>query len=459
MSAFRKMTLADFDYIESIEILNQVPSSRVLWADYERLCSGSKMNVSGLRQLTENDKHAIDRWLIASTGVMSKRQCDANPVNEKVRISSKKCIGYRPIRYGRAAIVETHGLLSRIWPLLDIKGCGVVDAALPEVSQHGTGVVGMGRAFRELFNSKTVETLLGQLCTTVRPVRILAILSLGVGVKLVDQEDTACIIVREPHLRPLNNREVPERKSRDMKVKIALEAMLMNFGLSSAWKFMEIKQDADGYTNSLDGGGRHPALGNAEMKALLNHLSNGKFYEFGLANIQLCRMTGLAPLSAEFVDLEHFFFRDRFSMDIWFPAYRQPLSWGYFCSANDARFIQPNRDLVSCAKPLLMALGCDRPVQEAGFEHGMRFERLLQRGALSDIRESCNALVCSIENSVTRKQFDDVVEIQGERVLPHRLDEWALRWSESIMRDPWPIFLQNEKVDRADLVHSPNRIC
>lgn len=447
----RQMALADFDYIESTEILSQISSAQVLWADHRRICAGPGATQSASCELSGEDKRAINRWLVAVAGVLSQRQCAANPVNDTVRSVSKSCVGHRPLRYGRSAIVETQGLLSGVWPLLDIKGCGVADSMRPMVTHHGTGVVGMGRAFRELFLCKVIETLFGHLCPTVRPVGILAVISLGIKVKLVDHEDTACILVREPHLRPAGNREVPERRSREMKMKIALEAMLMNFGLSSAWKFMEIRQEGDRYVSELDGGGAHPAIGPREIRALLEGLANGRSYEFGLANIQLCRSLGFAPLSAEIVDLEHFFFRTKFDMDIWFPAHGQPLSWGYLCGVGSPKFIQPSADLLSRTIPLLFALGGNRPIQEAGFAQGLMYEESLRRGtSIDEVAQSCCSLITGIEKSIAREVFDDVVEIQGSALAPRDLWKWALDWAEGLMRDPWPVFLQSERQGSAD---------
>lgn len=177
----------------------------------------------------------------------------------------------------------------------------------PMPTYHRTGVVGMGRAFRELFLARMVGTLLKHLTITVKPIEIIAILSLGVPVQLVDQTDIACVLVREPHIRPTANREIPDRFSLEMKVKVALEALFMTFGFSSAWKFIELASANGRYANRLDSGGSHPELRPEIVKLLLDIFSDGCFYEFGLANIQICREIGISPLSAKIIDLEHFF--------------------------------------------------------------------------------------------------------------------------------------------------------
>ncbi len=442
-----RLAIEDFDYIKSSEVLHHVPSAQVLWADYDRLCAGPGEGRRAKREIVGMEKRVVDRWLTSSVGVLSRRQCDANPVNDKVETTARTCVGHRPLRYGRSAIVETRGPLSDLWPLLDVKGCGVIDAVLPEVSYHGTGVVGMGRAFRELILAKFIETLLRRLNNKVRPVRILALLSLGVDINLVDRRDIACVLIREPHLRPPHNYEIPERRSREMKVKVALEALFMSFGFSSAWKFMEIAYENGQYTNTLDGGGQHPYLGPTHMKAILEHLADGNYYEFGLANIQLCRATCVSPLAAELIDLEHFFFRERFDMDVWFPAHNQPMNWGYLCGVRDPRFVQPNADLLERTRPMHAALGGDLPTQEAAFAHGVSYEKKLRAGANpSEITRQFQSLLSDIERSVQHELFDDPIEIIGQRVRPRELDRWALKWAEELMSDSCPAFLCGEDV-------------
>ncbi|MGE4048031.1 MAG: hypothetical protein AB7F35_24440 [Acetobacteraceae bacterium] len=299
----------------------------------------------------------------------------------------------------------------------------------------------MGRAFRELLLFRMISTLLKALTSAVKPVEIIAVLSLGVPVQLVDRTDIACVLVRRPHIRPPGNRDIPNRFSNEMKVKVALEALFMNFGFSTAWKFVELACEDGQYTNMLDSGRPHPKLGPQLVKLLLDTFSDGHFYEFGLANTQMCRAIGVSPLMANIIDLEHFFFRDRFKMDIWFPAENEPLNWGFYVSQRDPRFVQPVQELLSRTQPLHTVLGRHIPAEQAAFAHGVHFADAMIRGSTGDqIFEKVNAVMRDIETALPADVFDDPIDIQGERVYPRKLDEWSLTWASTVMSNIEPPF-------------------
>jgi hypothetical protein len=428
--------IEDFDYIQSTELLFQVRSAQVLWADYSRILAGQDASANASNCLDRFDRERIDRWLVESAGLLSASQCEQNPVNERVEIGTEVRLAHRPVRYGRAAIVQTLGELSPLWPLLDIKGCGVTPDTRPVLSGHGTGVVGMGRAFRELFISRMLSALLKRLTPSVRPVEIISILSLNVPIRLVDRTDIACILVREPHFRPQQNREIPNRFSREMKAKIALEALFMTIGFSTAWKFIELSFENGRYTNRLDAGGAHPQLRPEFVKRILETFSDGQFYQFGLANTQMCRAISLSPLSANIIDLEHFFFRDQFTMDIWFPAHNEPLSWGFYIAQKDSRFVQPVKELLARTQALHDVFGRHIPAEQAAFAHGVHFGDALTYGATArQIFEKVSAVIHELDTALPSDVFTDPIEIHGTRIQPRKLDEWSLYWADSIMRD------------------------
>lgn len=136
--------------IES-ESFNRLESARVVYANYALI----KRDFPALKDLAESE---IDKWLIKNAGFISKPNSKNQNANTKIAIEAgEETTGYRPPRYGRAAIFEASYEGEKVG-LIDTKGIGHFLNA--RTGPKADGLATLGELLREVLFEKLMSLVL-----------------------------------------------------------------------------------------------------------------------------------------------------------------------------------------------------------------------------------------------------------------------------------------------------------
>jgi hypothetical protein len=282
-------------------------SGRVAYLN-ERHCR-EKLNSVGI----EYCPRATSAWLKRCGAVLSEPQLKADFLFPELQ-PREACVGYRPPRYGRAAIFETR----HSYPdaqcaehedalLLDVKGCGVASGAQALPGRSTSGLLSLHLALTEVINAQLIDFVFRDQGYAVRCVPILGVVDLGFWSHSADGSAFPCAtLVRQVHIRPPSNNELPLAGSIEEAVKDEIEHNLFRAGLTSTGysTLMAINFESDRLVLRI-GGEDSNASEDHLWELMRRHNVNPPLVIF-LTNVQIAHSPGNAPLSAEIVDLSHY---------------------------------------------------------------------------------------------------------------------------------------------------------
>jgi hypothetical protein len=282
-------------------------SGRIAYVN-ERYCR-EKLSTTGLEYCPDT----CAEWLRRSGSVLSESQFTADFLSPQPQ-PADSCDGYRPPRYGRAAIFETR----RAHPdvrhaaaedtlLLDVKGCGVSSKVKALPGRSTSGVLSLHAAVAEVINAQLIDFVFSQQAFAVRCVPILAIVDLGIWSRETDGTGFPCAtLVRQVHIRPADNNELPLAGSVEEAVKDEIEGRLFQAGLTSTGysTVMTITFEDDRLVLRV-GGEDRKATDDHLWELMRRHDVNPPLVIF-LTNVQIAHAPGNAPVCAEIVDLSHY---------------------------------------------------------------------------------------------------------------------------------------------------------
>jgi hypothetical protein len=294
-------TLAEMRTAAAYELTEQthgrLREARTVLVDLRALAT--KRTAAGLT--AELDEMAA---CVAKAGAaMSLAQClDKDLLEPGVRLR-----GYRPPRYGRAAVFECalpgDG---RNW-LLDVKGCGVADGVVPQATKNASGLLFLHLALSEVINARLIDALCRRAQVDVACVPIFAVVHLGLSVSSSEgPEFPVANMVRDGHLRPPDNEEICMANSVEEAVKFEVERTLSSYGLTST-----------GFSNLMCITYENDRL-NLRYGAASYQVKEEQIWEFldGMdltppvaifpTNVQLTDACSIVPLRARLVDLSHY---------------------------------------------------------------------------------------------------------------------------------------------------------
>lgn len=337
-----------------MEEMRLVSGATVVWADYEKIEKDYPFFSNYSR---ENKRQEIDSWLVYNCALISESQLKLG-VNfrssEKIDAEVKKN-AYRPPGYGRAAIIQpqdhrTHELQSGI---LDLKGVGVAPDRVPENTFHQSGILHLPFAIQEITSQRIVERAFEKLGLDVCGVPVYALLDLGVsasvpgweGPPLCKKMMPCSILVRQGHVRPPNNCELPDFGCERQQLFIILELLLRKFGISTCTSSTRLKFSRLDGQISCNYGGREISgkLGELDKFVSLNKIDIPS--EFEAINIQATRDSSINPLRVRLVDFGHYLFREEFHKPILSIVKDRFLNWGGALSRTSERWVNPEPGL------------------------------------------------------------------------------------------------------------------
>lgn len=305
-----------------------------------------------ITERTVSIRNIIDQWLTGNAAFISKRQAAQTVVNTRVATDGTTRNAYRPNGYGRALVVPVFKHSTgheQSAGLLDIKGAGVSPQNTPRPGEHSDGLDYVGAALSDFALQRLIDEIFRRAAPSCWTVPTYAILDLGfdvIGGWWVSTSP-AGMHVRRAHRRPHGNMDLPMAGSVEEAVKLQIEMLLRNYGLTTArlGTSFDISVVDDGISlkyNCRQINDLHPI----EVGLLRRLRWNGQseIHLEGI-NLQLARETGLAPCNAQMVDFGHINARETFAYPIVSLVRDRLLHLGGIIWPDDEHFIQPAPEL------------------------------------------------------------------------------------------------------------------
>ena len=369
----------------------RLAEARVVLADYELLRAD-------FPYLSTSTPTEIDAWLLEHAAVISGRQTVANNVNTTIPITDQRVPVARPPRYGRAIVVPiAEG------GLLDIKGAGVADDAVPQRFVHSTGLMFLGEALSDLAYQRAIDRMLRHAESAFWSVPTYAVLSVGFGIHSDPGILSAGLQVRRAHRRPLMGGDLPSGGTTGQRVKFEIEMILRHFGVTSCNSVTTIERTiADDGERQYSYGGQPMTGHSPEQRQQIDALLGTDHDRFEGVNIQLVREHSMQPASAQIVDFGHYEVRRRFEHPVVSLVNDRLARWGGALRPNHPRFVQPDPELVL-------------PLDEWENQPDLRLPGVPGTSRQARVDEECFALADSfakdrIERTEVAERFDAILE-------------------------------------------------
>jgi hypothetical protein len=310
----------------------------------------SWLAAKSIAEQTATGRGLIDRWLTENAAFISKSQAAQSVVNTPIATDGTRA-AYRPSGYGRALVVPVFADSAdgvRLSGLLDIKGAGVSPKSSPRRGGHFDGLDYVGAALSDYALQRLIDEIFRRAVPTCWTVPTYAILDLGFDV--VDGwngTSPAGMHVRRAHRRPHGGMDLPLAGSVEEAVRIQIELLLRNYGLTSASPGSAFDISFADDQLSLRYAGRpitDLCLAEIDMLRQFRRGDESELHLEGI-NLQLARETGLEPCRAQMVDFGHINVRETFVYPIVNLVRDRLLHIGGIISPRDDHFIQPNPEL------------------------------------------------------------------------------------------------------------------
>src|ERR1044072_1997928 len=144
------------------ETVSRVKTASVMFADYDLL----RTTFPELALLGED---SINKWLLENAAYISQSQAAQTALNPKIKTTRQYKIPFRPPEYGRAGVFSLAWNRKgrkqdyEQWPnegCLDVKGIGIEPSRTPRKTTHGTGLLLLSMALRELICERMIRRVL-----------------------------------------------------------------------------------------------------------------------------------------------------------------------------------------------------------------------------------------------------------------------------------------------------------
>ena len=337
------------------EVVHTLANSKILWVNYEAL-------LTDFPHLKRETEVIIEEWLLRHSAIISDAQIQQQHVNTSIQTTNRRLIAYRPPRYDRAVLVSTsdsnctlpleESLRWRDEPegMLDIKGCGVAAGKKPHLGDHGNGLMLLSQAIEEFARQRLMEAVLRHAKVSIIAVPIYAILDLGFKCRTQEGKMVpAGALVRRAHQRPVSGIELPERGTDFQQIKLEIELLFRQYGITSANSGTELHVfNGSDSVECRYAGFAMPHVGKKRLKTLVDEIDRPLPWHLEGINVQLTRYAQLRPLRAELVDFGHYEIRSRFEKPLLSLAFDRFLQWGGVMWPDDPHWIQPDPKLALC---------------------------------------------------------------------------------------------------------------
>lgn len=374
----------------STEQLLGVAGARVLFANYPALRADFDAPWEGATE--ESQQAAIDRWLLRNAAYISTSQAAAQGINTPIALDNRRVTGWRPPRYGRAAVLCAPASEQ---VLFDIKGIGVPPDEAPQLP-HSNGLLTLAEAVHEVLMEHLVFAAMNHAGAAITPLPAYALIDLGFDALWHDGRaaEPAVLLLRRACTRPRcqwqRYWQGPELAGALMQAELLLRRYGLTASSCGAVRFhlcrengeLQVRRDEQRLAVSAQVAETLHRLLNANRGAPL--LIDG-------VNVQLAGVSSVAPLQLQVMDFGRYRFAERFEHHLyaWIDADYQNLN-GLYLAPDDPRYVQPDPRL-SLARSAEGRCFAELQRQVEGFRQGGEPQRLCQalRAALA---EACRPL-------------------------------------------------------------------
>lgn len=315
------------------------------------------------------DGKQAENWIARVGSIVSTDQ-RLNKTHPRNVDLNRSVIGYRAPRYGRAAIFESALAEGLSTVAFEVKGCGVAPGKEPGKSYNNNGFLFLHLALVEVINEKILNRVFGIEGVDVSCVPLLGIVDLGFdspgyfGCNL-----PVGTLVRQCHVRPKNNNELPQADSEDETVKEMISELLLRHGMTSCGLSTSISASwEEGKMRLRHGGVLRTEVTTEHIEKLGQYLKIEAPFSIYPTNIQMAAGAKAAPLRARIVDLSHF--------------KAHILTSGYFATLVDDRPLNLNRVSSTQAERNTPPTGCAidfNRLKGVRMESDPRFEAIRQQ--------------------------------------------------------------------------------
>jgi hypothetical protein len=351
------------------EPFNELEGTTLLYADLTAL----RADVDEVRAGMQLPDKTLTDWLLAAGSVLSDPNSTTCTTNSEPRRSGRVKTGYRPPRYGRAAIFTVRFTGQDLTLVADVKGCGVAAPQRPQRVQRGSGTLLLHEAIQELINARLLDILFLRAGMDVRCLPVYGLVDLGLtGWCSYFSEPMPCVaMVRRGHLRDDGNLEMPASDSVEELVKHQIELTLRRFGVSSAPRSCAIDFICnEGELQMFKNGMRIDGVTHELIAQHLQVIGLDAPCNVRVNNVQLTKGCVADPIQATLVDFGHYTAEpDYVGHHLLTLVHDRPFNWGSFVRDRDSGWVRPDPDLmvdqtlvgpVAYPTALAMMLGYER---------------------------------------------------------------------------------------------------
>jgi len=324
------------------ETVSRVKTASVMFADYDLLRTT-------FPELASLDEDAINKWLLENAAYISQSQAAQTALNSKIKTAREYTIAFRPPEYGRAGVFSLAWNLKgrkcrqdyEQWPnegCLDVKGIGIEPSRTPRKTTHGTGLLLLSMALRELICERIIHRVLEHAGSPILTARNYALIDLGFNAKY--PKGVAGLLVRQAYLR---DHGLKNAGSIEEHLEMSIELLLRRYGLSFMLRGPWIHVfKTRGELKTMWGRPNTPTTPSQfdSLVAITGPISP-PFQIDGL-NVQFTRELCLHPLSARLIDLASLCIYESFENAFATLVEDRPLFLGKIVFPNDVEFVQPD---------------------------------------------------------------------------------------------------------------------
>ena len=326
------------------ELMLGVRGAQVIFANYTALLTDFELPLARLGLARPQDSSAlaaVEQWLVESTAYVSTSQASNSNVNTAIPLSGASRQGWRPPRYGRAAL-----MLDSNGAIFDVKGTGVPPDEEPHLP-NSNGLLTLHEAVHEILMEHLVFAIMRRAGADVYPLPSYAVIDLGFDAIWHDGRapQRATLLVRRSATRPRCQWERSRQGPAMARALMQVELLLRWAGISASMcGAVRLRLTKDGEHRRIYRDDDALALPEETVSNLFALAKwRGDDLLIDGVNVQITTDFTWAPLRARLVDFGRYRFVGTFDSLLysWFDADYLSMN-GVYLLPGDSFYRQPN---------------------------------------------------------------------------------------------------------------------
>ena len=326
------------------ELMLGVRGARVIFANYGVLFADFGLPLARLGLAQRRDSStlvAVEQWLVESTAYISTSQASNRIANTPIPLSGASRQGWRPPRYGRAAL-----MLNSDGALFDVKGTGVPPDEEPHLP-NSNGLLTLDEAVHEILMEHLIFAIMRRVGADVYPLPSYALIDLGFDAVWQDGRapQRATILVRRAATRPRcqweRARQGPDMARALMQVELLLRWAGISASTCGAVRIRLTEHDGHRRIYRDDHALALPEEAESNLFALAKWRGDDLLIDG--VNVQITTDFACAPLRARLMDFGRYRFVGKIDnlLYSWFDADYLSMNGAYLLPS-DSLYRQPD---------------------------------------------------------------------------------------------------------------------